>query len=147
MLRWAGSTARQRVFTLSLSLFGHRGNNRSRERIAPRAVYSLLTMGIETEIKFRVEELWGFTRQLEAAGFTLKTPRTFERNILYDTLDREMRARTEILRIRNYGGRCTVTHKRPPDVGPGEDRHEHRVETETEISDGNALAEIFSRWA
>ncbi len=100
-------------------------------------------MGIETEIKFRVEELSGFTRQLEAAGFTLKTPRTFERNILYDTLDRGMRARTEILRIRNYGGRCTVTHKRPPDVGPGEDRHKHRVETETEISDGNALAEIF----
>ena len=36
-----------------------------------------------------------------------------------------MRARTEILRIRNYAGRWTVTHKRLPDVGPGEDAHKH----------------------
>jgi adenylate cyclase class 2 len=28
-------------------------------------------------------------------------------------------------------------------VGPGEDRHKHRIETETEIADGEALAEVF----
>ena len=54
-----------------------------------------------------------------------------------------MRARTEILRIRNYAGRSTVTHKRLPSDGPSEDRHKHRVETETEVEDGSALAEIF----
>ncbi len=54
-----------------------------------------------------------------------------------------MRARTEILRIRSYGGKWTVTHKRLPDNRPGEDRHKHRIETETEIADGNALAEVF----
>ena len=54
-----------------------------------------------------------------------------------------MRARTEILRIRDYAGRWTVTHKRLPDVGPGEDTHKHRVETETEVADGAVLAEIF----
>ena len=54
-----------------------------------------------------------------------------------------MRARTEILRIRQYGGKCTMTHKRLPDSGVGEDRHKHRVETETEVSDGEAIAEIF----
>jgi adenylate cyclase class 2 len=54
-----------------------------------------------------------------------------------------MRARTEILRIRNYAGRWTVTHKRLPDVGPGEDTHKHRVETETEVIDGDVLAQIF----
>jgi len=100
-------------------------------------------MGIETEIKFRVDDLPGFTQRLQAAGFTLQTPRTFESNVLYDTPAREMRLRTEILRIRNYGGRWTLTHKRLPDAGPGEDRHKHRVETETEISDGDALAAIF----
>ena len=63
--------------------------------------------------------------------------------MLYDTPDRAMRARTEILRIRNYAGRWTVTHKRIPDSGVGEDRHKHRVETETEMADGAALAEIF----
>jgi adenylate cyclase class 2 len=63
--------------------------------------------------------------------------------VLYDTPDRQMRARTEILRLRNYAGRWTMTHKRLPDFGPGEDRHKHRIETETEVSDGNALAEVF----
>ena len=63
--------------------------------------------------------------------------------MLYDTPDRQMRARTEILRIRTYAGRCVLTHKRLPDDRPGEDRHKHRIETETEVSDGNALAEVF----
>lgn len=107
------------------------------------AVYSLFTMAIETEIKFRAPDLPGLTRQLEVAGFTLLTPRSFESNVLYDTPDRRMRARTEILRIRSYAGRWTLTHKRLPDAGPGEDRHKHRIETETEVADGNALAEVF----
>lgn len=100
-------------------------------------------MAIETEIKFRVDDLKSLAIRLEAAGFRLETPREFESNVLYDTPDRAMRARTEILRIRHYGGRCIVTHKRLPDEGPGEDRHKHRIETETVVSDGAALAEIF----
>jgi adenylate cyclase class 2 len=100
-------------------------------------------MAIETEIKFRASDLPGLTRQLEAAGFTLLTPRSFESNVLYDTPDRRMRARTEILRIRSYAGHWTLTHKRLPDAGPGEDRHKHRIETETEVADGHALAEVF----
>ncbi len=85
----------------------------------------------------------GLAERLEAAGFTLETPRAFESNVLYDTPDRAMRARTEILRIRGYAGRWTVTHKRLPDVGPGEDTHKHRIETETEVADGEALAQVF----
>ena len=96
-------------------------------------------MPIETEIKFRVDDLAGLARRLEAAGFTLQTPRAFESNVLYDTPDRQMRARTEILRIRGYAGRWLVTHKRLPDVGPGEDTHKHRFESETEVADGAAL--------
>jgi adenylate cyclase, class 2 len=100
-------------------------------------------MPVETEIKFRVDDLAGLNRRLEAAGFKLQTPRAFESNVLYDTPDRGMRARTEILRIRNYEGRWTLTHKRLPQDGPGEDVHKHRIETETEVSDGDALAEVF----
>lgn len=100
-------------------------------------------MAIETEIKFRLTDTAGFETRLTAAGFRLKTPREFESNVLYDTPDRSMRARTEILRIRHYCGRWTVTHKRLPDAGPGEDRHKHRIETETEVEDGAVLAEIF----
>lgn len=100
-------------------------------------------VAVETEIKFCVDDLASLVARLESAGFHLETPRTFESNVLYDTPDRSMRARTEILRIRRYGGKWTLTHKRLPDNGPGEDRHKHRVETETQVTDGNALAEVF----
>jgi len=100
-------------------------------------------MAIETEIKFRVSDLASLACLLQAAGFKLHTPRSFESNVLYDTPGRRMRARTEILRIRSYAGRWTLTHKRLPDAGLGEDRHKHRVETETEVADGDALAEVF----
>ncbi|MGC2617353.1 MAG: class IV adenylate cyclase [Terracidiphilus sp.] len=100
-------------------------------------------MAIETEIKFRVASVGKLVMQLRGAGFRQQTPRTFESNVLYDTPDRKMRARTEILRIRNYAGKWMVTHKRLPDVGPGEDVHKHRVETETEVGDGEVLAQVF----
>jgi adenylate cyclase class 2 len=100
-------------------------------------------VAVETEIKFRVDDPGDLAGRLAQAGFHLDTPRTFESNTLYDTPDRKMRARTEILRIRSYGGKFILTHKRLPDHGPGEDRHKHRIETETEVSDGKALAEVF----
>jgi adenylate cyclase class 2 len=104
-------------------------------------------MPIETEIKFRVDSLAALAERLQSAGFRLETPRSFESNVLYDTPDRQMRARTEILRIRSYAGRWTLTLKRLPRSGSAPDsydaRHKHRVETETGIADGDALAEIF----
>jgi len=100
-------------------------------------------IAVETEVKFRVADAEEFSRRLGAAGFHCDTPRSFESNVLYDTPDRQMRARTEILRIRNYAGKSVLTHKRLPDVGPGEDTHKHRIETETEVADGKALAEVF----
>jgi adenylate cyclase, class 2 len=118
-------------------------------------------MPIETEIKFRVDSLAALAEQLDSAGFRLETPRSFESNVLYDTPDRQMRTRTEILRIRSYAGRWTLTLKRLPRSGPAPDsgtrgpqeadfaswgggaRHKHRVETETGIADGAALAEVF----
>jgi adenylate cyclase class 2 len=104
-------------------------------------------MPIETEIKFRVDDIAALILMLRTAGFSLDTPRSFESNVLYDTPDRQLRARTEILRIRSYAGRWTLTHKRVPALGIGSgagiDRHKHRIETETGISDGDALAELF----
>jgi adenylate cyclase, class 2 len=101
-------------------------------------------MPVETEIKFRVDDLPALAGRLQSAGFRLETPRSFESNTLYDTPDRQMRARTEILRIRSYASHWTLTHKRLPGPGiPSEDRHKHRVETETSVAHGRALAELF----
>jgi adenylate cyclase, class 2 len=106
-------------------------------------------MPVETEIKFRVDDLSALAARLQSAGFRLETPRSFESNTLYDTPDRQMRARTEILRIRNYAGHWTLTHKRLPGAGrpgsvsPDPARHKHRIETETQIAHGAALAVLF----
>jgi len=102
--------------------------------------------GVETEIKFRVRDLAQLDRLeagLAALGFQVVTPRSFESNVLFDTPGRDLRAKREILRIRKYAGRWLLTHKRIPDSGIGEDRHKHRIETETELSDGASLAEVF----
>ena len=99
---------------------------------------------IETEIKFRVADTAALEAKLAAVGFHLITPRSFESNVLYDTPGRSLRLKRELLRIRNYAGRWLLTHKRVPDSGIGEDRHKHRVETETELSDGEALAQVFA---
>jgi len=102
-------------------------------------------MPTEVEIKFRVADPDALTRRLLAAGFHLETPRTFERNILYDTPDRRLRSRTSILRVRQYGDRWVVTYKCLPKDHDPDTRHKHRDETETPVQDGEAIGHIFAQ--
>jgi adenylate cyclase class 2 len=100
---------------------------------------------MEIEVKFAVPDATDLTRRLLAAGFHEETPRTFERNTLFDTEDRRLRAQQSILRVRRYGLRWVVTHKcLPPNHNP-EARHKHREETETVVADGEAMGHIFTR--
>ena len=102
-------------------------------------------MSLEVEIKFPVPDPGGLTRRLLDAGFRVETPRTFERNILYDTPDRRLRSQTSILRVRKYGERWVVTHKCLPKNNDPDARHKHRDETETEVEDGQAIGHIFAQ--
>jgi adenylate cyclase class 2 len=98
---------------------------------------------IEVEIKFRVADVSALQTRLQAAGFAPVTPRTLEHNRLFDMPARTLRTRNETLRIRRYGSKWTVTHKArpaPEDTLP----HKHRLETETELADGEALVSIFA---
>ncbi len=100
-------------------------------------------IGIETEIKFAVNDLAQLEARLAARGFHVVTARSFESNVLFDTAERTLRARRELVRIREYAGRTIVTHKRIPPSISEEDRHKHRIESETEVSDGAAFAQIL----
>jgi len=102
-------------------------------------------MSAEIELKFRVDSLPVLERQLPQLGFHLVTPRTFEQNTLYDTPDRSLKAKGEILRVRQYGGRWVVTHKRRPEEEDTASIYKVRIETESEVADGAALAEMFTR--
>ncbi len=99
----------------------------------------------EIELKFPVLDPQALQALLPQLGFHLETLRTFEHNTLYDTPNRDLRARREILRIRQYGTLCTVTHKRLPTQQDPVDtaRYKIRIETETVIAEREALAEIF----
>ncbi len=105
--------------------------------------YTDAMQAAEIELKFSVKDIRALRSAAEALGFTLITERTFESNVLYDTADRQLRARTQILRLRHYGERCTVTHKRLADGDDADLRYKTRIETETAVEDGDALAEIF----
>jgi adenylate cyclase class 2 len=99
---------------------------------------------MEIEVKFPVHDLPEIARRLLSAGFHLETPRTFERNVLYDTPDRRLRSQQAILRVRNYGGHWKITHKCLPQDHDPSARHKHREETETSVQDGEAIGHIFA---
>jgi adenylate cyclase class 2 len=101
--------------------------------------------GAEIELKFSVADVRALRSAADGIGFRLVTDRTFESNTLYDTVDRELRGRRQILRLRQYGERCTVTHKRQADDGDDDLRYKTRIETESLIEDCAALAEIFTQ--
>jgi adenylate cyclase, class 2 len=93
----------------------------------------------EIEIKFRVDAVPALARRLRAAGFRLITPRTHEMNTLYDLRSAQLRKRGQLLRLRKYGKTWTLTHKAKGKTG----RHKSRVETETQVSDGDSVDAIL----
>jgi adenylate cyclase class 2 len=100
----------------------------------------------EIELKLPVSDPEALQSRLPQLGFHLETPRTFEHNTLYDTPARDLLAKRQVLRIRQYGNLWTVTHKRPERLDPTDiPRYKIRIETETAVTDGPALAAIFEQ--
>lgn len=98
----------------------------------------------EIELKFSVADIARFRATVHSLGLKLLTERTFEANTLYDTPERTLRNKRQVLRLREYAGRGIVTHKRVP-PNADDSRYKTRIETETVVEDGAALAEIFTQ--
>ena len=92
----------------------------------------------EVEIKFAIHDIQGTRDKLTTLRFQEVTPRTHELNTLYDR-GGDMRRHGEVLRIRKYGQKWTVTHKSKS----ADTRYKTRLETETRVDDGEALELIF----
>jgi adenylate cyclase class 2 len=97
----------------------------------------------EIELKFPVQDPALLQSRLPGLGFRLVTHRTFEANTLFDTPDRTLRNSRQILRVRRYGNTWTLTHKRTTPNDDPSSRYKTRIETETTVEDGQALAEVF----
>jgi adenylate cyclase class 2 len=95
----------------------------------------------ETEVKIPIGDPRPIVRNLAAAGFRRKHPRTFERNVVFDTPEQNLRNAGSLLRLRQFGKRWVLTFK-----GPAlEARHKSREELEVRVAEGETLAEILSR--
>jgi adenylate cyclase, class 2 len=98
-----------------------------------------MTQYKETEIKFWIEDLKALERTLRANGFRRITPRAHEFNTLYDLPGGVLHKRGELLRLRKYGKSSILTHKAKSKAG----RHKSRVETETQVANGDTMATIL----
>lgn len=96
-------------------------------------------MADEIEIKFVVEDMAALQENLRALGFSLQTPRTHEMNMLYDMAGGQLSKSGQLLRLRQYGSTWTLTHKTRGRKGI----HKTRVETETEIANGENMHAIL----
>jgi adenylate cyclase, class 2 len=92
----------------------------------------------EVEIKFPINDLKSLETALRRNGFRRVGKRAHEMNVLYDFPDRRLRKRGELLRLREYAGTWTLTHKAKAIYG----RHKRRHEAEVDISDGHIFADI-----
>jgi adenylate cyclase class 2 len=101
----------------------------------------------EIELKFPISDPAEFQSLLPQLGFQLETPSTFEHNTLFDTPGRDLRAGGQLLRVRQYGSLCILTHKRKPGTQEPVDttRYKVRIETETTVSEGPALVSILDQ--
>jgi adenylate cyclase class 2 len=93
----------------------------------------------EVEIKFLVPDLKAVTRKLGQLGFRCVTRRAHESNVLWDLPRRPLRRRGQILRMRRYAGRWTLTHKSHGTAG----RHKTRVESETGVENGTSMSNVL----
>jgi adenylate cyclase class 2 len=93
----------------------------------------------EIEIKFRIDDLKALARALKHAGFKPITRSTHEMNSLYDLPGQQLRARGELLRLRKYGEKWTLTHKSKGNSG----RHKVRVELETGVENGKQMDAVL----
>ena len=96
---------------------------------------------LEREVKLRFESPQAARAAVAATGATPLRPRRLQSDVLFDTEQRVLSARSQVLRVRIEAGHSYVTFKSPA---------EHptlklREEIETGVDDGERLVTIFLR--
>jgi len=94
---------------------------------------------MEIEAKFYLTHLEDIRKRLIAHGALLKIDRLFERNLRFDTPDRELAGKKHVLRLRQ-DNRATLTFKRPR--GQVETREEFEIEID-DFESGRKILEAL----
>jgi adenylate cyclase class 2 len=96
----------------------------------------------EIEAKFIIDDLQALRQRVIALGARLKTPRTYEDNILFDTADRRLTRQQCLLRLR-CDRRNLLTYKEPAPTA--EQDFKVRQEYEVEVSDFAQMRAMFEK--
>jgi adenylate cyclase class 2 len=97
-------------------------------------------MGVETEIKIRIESAEDFTRLVLSRGAARVSERSLEDNILFDFPDDRLKLARCILRVRSVDGRGILTYKGAPQP---DGIFKSREELETGIENPETAVEIL----
>ncbi|MDQ2945583.1 MAG: class IV adenylate cyclase [Acidobacteriota bacterium] len=99
-------------------------------------------LNLEIEVKLAVPNgLAAMRRAIKALNFKPVTGRVFELNVLFDTLDLQLRRKGEMIRIRRVRKLSILTFKGPSIPGP----HKSREELESEITNPDTMELILAR--
>lgn len=96
---------------------------------------------MEVEIKLAVADSGELEERLRELGYRVIRARCFESNTIFDLPDGTLRARGELIRLREADGTCIFTYKGPPKVA----RHKEREELETAVGDVGTMRLILER--
>ncbi len=99
-------------------------------------------LGIETEIKIKIENAADFCRQLAALSPNTVAARHFEDNFLLDFPDSKLKAEQCLLRVRFAEGQGVLTFKGSPRA---DGIFKIREELETHVADGSVLLQVLER--
>lgn len=97
---------------------------------------------LEVEVKIKVQSPRALRDRLLALGCKEKVRRSFEQNWTFDFADRRLRTRGQLLRLRRFAGRCSLTFK---GVVVGSKHFKIREELETEVSNSETFRRILER--
>ncbi len=95
----------------------------------------------EVEVKIRLKKPAAVLRKLRQEGFRLVS-REWERDIVLDQEDLQLRAAGRLLRLRRHGRNWLLTFKNRPEK---DRRYKAREEIQTAVADGRRLELIFER--
>jgi adenylate cyclase, class 2 len=99
-------------------------------------------LGIETEVKIRIENADEFSRELQPLNPAVLSARHFEDNHILDFEDGRVGSSRSLIRVRLVDGQHFFTYKGPP---RREGIFKTREELETSVADGVILLQALER--
>jgi len=96
-------------------------------------------MPLEVELKFIVTDFSETREALEEAGAWVVHELAYEKNVVLDTIDGELRKEGKLLRVRKYGDAVFITIKEPVQSGPMKKRIENELKIKKTFSEAQAI--------